>query len=105
MPKAVGRRLGTAVLVGLVASVLLLTLLPADPGSLRFGGVGALWWLGVIVARLCRTNDPRWWLAAGAAIGFGMLSKYSMPFLVAGIGVGVLSGDLRERGFKPLPHG
>ncbi len=47
------------------------------------------------MARLCRTNDPRSWLAVGAAIGFGMLSKYSMPFLVAGIGVGVLSGDLR----------
>jgi 4-amino-4-deoxy-L-arabinose transferase-like glycosyltransferase len=55
-------------------------------------------WVAVayFVARLCRTNDPRWWLAVGAAIGFGMLSKYSMPFLVAGIGVGVLSGDLRE---------
>src|SRR5205807_394224 len=55
MPKAVGRRLGTAVLVGLVASVLLLTLLPADPGSLRFGGVGALWRLAVIVAPLAGT--------------------------------------------------
>ena len=31
----------------------------------------------------------------GAAIGFGMLSKYSMPFLVAGIGVGVIFGPLR----------
>lgn len=54
-------------------------------------------WVAVayFMARLCRTNDPRWWLAVGAAIGFGMLSKYSMPFLVAGIGVGVLFGDLR----------
>src|SRR4029453_2196165 len=54
-------------------------------------------WVAVayFVARLCRTGDQRWWLAIGAAIGFGMLSKYSMPFLVAGIGVGVLSGDLR----------
>jgi 4-amino-4-deoxy-L-arabinose transferase-like glycosyltransferase len=54
-------------------------------------------WVAVayFVARLCRTNDPCWWLAVGAAIGFGMLSKYSMPFLVAGLGVGVLSGDLR----------
>src|SRR5205823_747129 len=41
-------------------------------------------------------NDPRWWLALGAAIGFGMLSKYSMPFLVAGIVVGVLASDLRR---------
>jgi hypothetical protein len=47
------------------------------------------------MVRLCRTNDPRWWLAVGAAIGFGMLSKYSMPFLVAGIAVGVLATTLR----------
>ena len=54
-------------------------------------------WVAVayFVARLCRTNDPRWWLAVGAAIGFGMLSKYSMPFLLTGLGLGVLSGDLR----------
>ncbi len=48
------------------------------------------------MARLCRTEDARWWLAVGGAIGFGMLSKYSMPFLVAGIGVGVWSGNLRS---------
>src|ERR1044071_7640637 len=47
------------------------------------------------MARLCRTNDARWWLAVGPAIGFGMLSKYSMVFLVAGIAVGVLGGGLR----------
>ena len=54
-------------------------------------------WMAVafFMARLCRTNDARWWLAVGAAIGFGMLSKYSMVFLVAGIAVGVLSGQLR----------
>jgi Dolichyl-phosphate-mannose-protein mannosyltransferase len=57
-----------------------------------------LGWVAVayFTTRLCRTNDPRWWLALGAAIGFGMLSKYSMPFLVAGIVVGVLASDLRR---------
>ncbi len=54
-------------------------------------------WVAVayFITRLCRSNDPRWWLAVGAAIGFGMLSKYSMPFLVAGIGLGVFLGPLR----------
>ena len=54
-------------------------------------------WVGVayFMIKLCRTGDARWWLAIGAAIGFGMLSKYSMPFLVAGIALGVLVGDLR----------
>jgi hypothetical protein len=54
-------------------------------------------WVAVafFTARLCRTNDPRWWLAVGAAVGFGMLSKYSIIFLVAGIAVGVIGGGLR----------
>ena len=54
-------------------------------------------WVGVayFMIKLCRTWNARWWLAVGTAIGFGMLSKYSMPFLVAGIALGVLVGDLR----------
>ena len=54
-------------------------------------------WVAVafFMARLCRTNDARWWLAVGVAVGFGMLSKYSMVFLVAGIAVGVIGGELR----------
>ncbi len=54
-------------------------------------------WVAVayFAARLGQSNDPRWWLALGGAIGFGMLSKYSMPFLVAGLGVGVVLSPLR----------
>ena len=56
-------------------------------------------WVAVayFVARLCRSGDPRWWLAIGAAIGFGMLSKYSMPFLVAGLAVGFFTSGLRRQ--------
>ena len=54
-------------------------------------------WVAVafFMARLCRTDDTRWWLAVGAAIGFGMLSKYSIVFLVVGIAAGVIGGQLR----------
>ncbi|PZR73374.1 MAG: hypothetical protein DLM52_11210 [Chthoniobacterales bacterium] len=56
-------------------------------------------WVAVsyFMLKLCRTRDTRWWVAVGAAIGFGMLSKYSIPFLVAGIAVGVLASDLRPQ--------
>ena len=56
-------------------------------------------WVAVayFVGRLCRSGDPRWWLAIGAAIGFGMLSKYSMPFLVAGLAVGFFTSGLRRQ--------
>ena len=46
--------------------------------------------------RLLASGDARWWMAVGAAIGFGMMSKYSMPFLVAGLAVGVLLSDARR---------
>ena len=46
--------------------------------------------------RLLDSGDARWWLAIGGAIGFGMLSKYAMPFLVAGLMAGVLFTDMRR---------
>src|SRR3989442_1923805 len=46
--------------------------------------------------RLLKSDDPRWWVAIGSSIGFGMLSKYSMPFLVAGLAVGVLATNVRR---------
>jgi hypothetical protein len=35
-------------------------------------------------------NDGRWWYAAGAALGFGMLSKFLILPLIAGIGLFLL---------------
>jgi hypothetical protein len=46
--------------------------------------------------RLLESEDPRWWTAIGASIGFGLLSKYAMPFLVAGLGVGILVTPARR---------
>jgi hypothetical protein len=46
--------------------------------------------------RLLKSEDRRWWLAIGAAIGFGMLSKYSMPFFVVGLAAGLLLTDARR---------
>jgi 4-amino-4-deoxy-L-arabinose transferase-like glycosyltransferase len=41
-------------------------------------------------AKLLRTEDERWWLGVGAAIGIGVLSKYSIAFPVAGMVLGML---------------
>jgi 4-amino-4-deoxy-L-arabinose transferase-like glycosyltransferase len=46
--------------------------------------------------RLLASGNPRWWMAIGAAIGFGMMSKYSMPFFVAGLAAGVFLTDARR---------
>ncbi len=35
------------------------------------------------VVRLLRSEDARWWLGIGAAIGLGMMTKYTIIFFVA----------------------
>jgi hypothetical protein len=57
-----------------------------------------LWWVTVAygVISLLKTNDARWWLAIGAAIGLGMLTKLSMSLLVAGLAAGVLFTPARR---------
>ena len=48
------------------------------------------------IVRLLRTEDPRWWVAIGASIGLGMLTKWTMGFLVPSIVAGVLFTDARR---------
>jgi len=49
-----------------------------------------LWVLiAYFVIRLLNTEDPRWWLAIGAAVGLGLQTKYSIVFYIAGILAGV----------------
>jgi 4-amino-4-deoxy-L-arabinose transferase-like glycosyltransferase len=51
-----------------------------------------LWWvlIAYLMIRLLKTDDPRWWLGIGAAIGLGMLTKYTMAFWAASLVGGVL---------------
>ncbi len=56
------------------------------------------WWvlLAYLVIRLLNSDNPRWWLAIGAVIGLGMMTKYTMAFAVAGLVGGVLLTPLRR---------
>lgn len=53
----------------------------------QYSSFDLLWWVLIawFLVRLLKSGDSRWWLAIGAAIGLGMLTKYSMAFYVAGI--------------------
>jgi hypothetical protein len=57
-----------------------------------------LFWVmaAYFVIRLLNSEDPRWWLAIGAAIGFGLESKYTMGMLIAGVTAGVLFTGARR---------
>jgi 4-amino-4-deoxy-L-arabinose transferase-like glycosyltransferase len=46
--------------------------------------------LAFLVIRLLKSKNPHWWLGIGAAIGLGMLTKYTIAFSVAGLIVGIL---------------
>ena len=60
-----------------------------------------LWWvlIACLLLRLSNTDDTRWWLAIGAAIGLAVETKYTIGFCVAGVVLGLLLArrqDLRS---------
>lgn len=57
-----------------------------------------LFWVAIawLVLRRINTDDARWWLGIGVAIGLGMLNRYTMLFCVAGLVAGVMATPLRR---------
>ena len=57
-----------------------------------------LWWVLVawFTIRLLTTENPRYWLAIGAALGLGLITKYSVVFFIAGILVGMALSPARR---------
>jgi 4-amino-4-deoxy-L-arabinose transferase-like glycosyltransferase len=51
-----------------------------------------LWWvlLAYLAIRLVKSENPRWWLGIGAAIGLGVMTKYTIAFYLGGMAVGIL---------------
>jgi hypothetical protein len=96
----IARELGGKRLAQGVAALAIATApIPLASGSLfQYVAFDYLWWvlLAYLVVRLLNSDDSRWWVAIGAVIGFGMMTKYTMIFLVAGIVVGVLLTPMRH---------
>jgi len=57
-----------------------------------------LWWVLAcwFTIRLLKTENPRWWIAIGAAIGLGLMTKYSLVFFVAGLLTGLALSRARR---------
>ena len=57
-----------------------------------------LWWILIawFSIKLLKTDNPRWWLAIGIAVGLGLETKYSIAFLIAGILTGVVLSQSRR---------
>ncbi len=84
-----------------IAAALSVTLsgLPLFNGTeFQYTSFDFLWWVFIayFVVRLLKSEDPRWWLAIGAAVGLGLETKYSIVFYIAGILAGIaLTGARR----------
>jgi Dolichyl-phosphate-mannose-protein mannosyltransferase len=50
----------------------------------------------LLVTRLLARQDPRWWLAIGAAVGAGAEAKWNIGFLVLGLAIGLLATPQRH---------
>lgn len=58
----------------------------------QYTSFGIFWWVlaAWFTIRLLKTENPRWWLAIGAALGFGLLTKYAIAFFIAGLLAGLV---------------
>jgi hypothetical protein len=110
----VGYRLFAGVAIGLVSvfaglcaramggarrAMLLAAVAAGIAGPVAFAGTffsymsfDLLWWVMAAwaMAQLIRTENPRWWMAVGAAFGLGLLTKYTILAFAAGLLVGML---------------
>jgi hypothetical protein len=73
--------------------------LPLFEGTeFQYSSFDYLWWTlaTYCLIRLLKSEDARWWLGVGAALGMGLQTKYTALFLIAGIlGGMVLSSGRR----------
>ena len=73
--------------------------LPLFQGTeFQYSSFDFLWWvlIAYFTIRLLKSENPRWWLAIGAVVGVGLLTKYSIVFYIAGILAGVVLTSARH---------
>src|SRR3954463_5488851 len=94
------RDLGGGRLAQVIAALTVaLSPLPLFQGTeFQYSSFDLLWWVLIawFTIRLLKTENPRWWLAIGAAVGVGLLTKYSIVFYIAGILTGVVLTNARR---------
>ncbi len=73
--------------------------LPLFEGTeFQYTSFDLLWWvlIAYFIVRLLKSENPRWCLAIGAAIGLGLLTKYAIAFYIAGILAGLVFTPARR---------
>jgi len=96
MAAELGGKRDAQILAGLAVAIGPVTV--SAGGLFQYVSFDFLWWLAVayFTVRLVSTDDPRCWFGIGAAIGLGMLTKYTIGVLVLGLVLGVVLTPARR---------
>ncbi|MBI2158172.1 MAG: hypothetical protein HYU26_14890 [Candidatus Rokubacteria bacterium] len=89
MSTTAGRRAGVLACLALLAAGLLLAVAPGDPGALRLGGVGLLWWYGLLAGPLAAIVLG---LACGARATLAAAAAWTSPALLGLVVARVFAG-------------
>jgi 4-amino-4-deoxy-L-arabinose transferase-like glycosyltransferase len=87
--------------LALIVTALAVTIAPMSlsAGALfQYVSFDYLWWvlIAYLTIRLLKSEDPRWWLGIGAVAGLGMMTKYTIAFLIVGIVGGLVLTKARR---------
>lgn len=96
MARELGGNRGALMVAALAVAIAPLSLL--EGALFQYVSFDYLWWVlgSYFVIRLLKSEDARWWIAIGAVIGLGMMTKSTMVFWIAGIVGGVLLTPTRR---------
>lgn len=95
-----GRR--AQVVAAVAAAIALMSLIMST--LFQYIAFDYLWWILTLYSliKLLKSENPRWWIGVGCGIGLGMMTKYTMLFLVVAIVITVLlTKPLREQFKSP----
>jgi len=92
------RKLGGGRGAQLVAAMAAVPFCLGGGALMQYVSFDYLFWVLTAYCTICLlwSGDPRWWVGIGAALGLGMLAKYAIPFLAAGLTAGFLFTDARR---------
>jgi len=103
MARRLGGGLGAQVLAALAVMVSGVSLTIYGFFSVNCTGI-LLWTLATwLLLELCRSRDPRLWLALGGVLGLALLNKHTAVVPVAGVAVATLATPLRRDLRTPWP--
>ncbi|MBI3167420.1 MAG: glycosyltransferase family 39 protein [Chloroflexi bacterium] len=96
MAKELGGSRRAQVLAALGAGIGILSLIQG--GLFQYVAFDFLWFvlLAYFTIRLLKSDDPRWWLAMGAVIGVGMMTRYTMGVYVVSLVLATLLTPARK---------